>query len=375
MARTAPSAVTEAIGPGQQGAQDGLGGTTAGPADEHLSPLWPFAPGSSPCLPVRHLVAAAAPGKRRAAGGCAILAAAYRGAMGPELAGREYAGHLTDADLRLLVSVAAGAAGTGRAADGSWLRGDQAALLALLEHPGTFDAVMGQGEAAAGWAGLASPFLVFAVFVQRAATELAAAGYVPERTGPRQRVPLFDAPALRDFLAEPARRVFLAELLASFTRVASGRYRFRAGGRMRTRRFSELDPVRLAGLLEAVPRAERPGVYRRLGDVTLFLTGVFPDYAATVVLGPVNAGRLLRAAGLTPAQHERLAEAPAIELLEHLGVRWYRAARDLAPVPTARVTVVGEVADRFQQARRVLNHIADRYLFPPGSPWFTQPAS
>jgi len=111
-----------------------------------------------------------------------------------------------------------------------WLRGDPAALLARLENPGTFAAVMGQDEAAAGWTGLASPFLVFAVFVQRAATELAAAGHVPERTGPRQRVPLFDAGALREFLAEPQRRLFLAELLASFTRVASGRYRSRAGG-------------------------------------------------------------------------------------------------------------------------------------------------
>src|SRR5215467_15024302 len=128
------------------------------------------------------------------------LAAAYRGVMGPELAGREYAGHLTDADLRLLASVAAGAAAAGRAADGLWLRGDPAALLAVLEHPGTFDAVMSQDEAAAGWTGLASPFLVFAVFVQRAAIELAAAGHVPERTGPRQRVPLFDAGALREFL-------------------------------------------------------------------------------------------------------------------------------------------------------------------------------
>src|SRR5690348_7985499 len=223
--------------------------------------------------------------------------------MGPELAGREYAGHLTDADLRLLASVAAGPAGAGRAADGLWLRGDPAALLAVLDYPGAFDAVMGQDERAAG---LASPFLVFAVFVQRAAAELAAAGHVPERTGPRQRVPLFDAPALREFVAEPERRVFLAELLASFTRVASGRYRSRAGGRVRTRRFSELDPVRLAGMLDAVPKAERPGVYRRLGDVTLFLTGVFPDYAATGVLGPVNAARLLRAAGLPAAQHEHL---------------------------------------------------------------------
>jgi hypothetical protein len=286
------------------------------------------------------------------------------------LVGSEYAGHLTDADLALLASVA-----TEWAADASSLRGDPEALLALLEHPGAFRAVCGQDEAAAGWAVSASPFLVFAVFVQRAAAELASMDHVPERTGRRQRVPLFDAPALRDFLGEPARRLFLAELLASFTRVASGRCRVRAGGRTRTRRFSELDPVRLAGLLDAVPQAEWPGVYRRLGDVTLFLTGVFPDYATAHALGPVNSARLLRAARLPVSQHERLAGTPAIELLEHLGAGWYRAARDLAPAATARMTVVGEVADRFRQARRVLNHVADRYLFPTANPWFAHPGS
>ncbi len=298
------------------------------------------------------------------------------------LVGREYASHLTDADLRLLASVADAPAdtgwpsgGRGPAADASSLRGDLAALLRLLEHPGVFHAVLGQDDTAPGRAVPASPFLVFAVLVQRAAAELASMDHVPERTGPRQRVPLFDAPALRDFLAAPARRLFLAELLASFTRVASGRYRVRAGGRTRTRRFSELDPVRLAGLLDAVPQAERPGVYRRLGDVALFLTGVFPDYATARALGPVDAARLLRAAQLPPAQQERLAGTPAIELWEYLGARWYRAACDLAPVATARLTVAGEVADRFRQARRVLNHLADRYLFPAGNPWFAQPGS
>jgi hypothetical protein len=232
------------------------------------------------------------------------------------LVGSEYADHLTDADLGLLASVAA--ADTGTAADASSLRSDPVALLRLLEHPGAFRTVLGgtvlsgPGGTAPGQAVPASPFLVFAVSVQRAAAELASAGHVPERTGPRQRVPLFDAPALRDFLAAPARRLFLAELLASFTRVASGRYRARVGGRMRTRRFSELDPVRLAGLLEAVPPAERPGVYRRLGDVTLFLTGVFPDYATAHALGPVNAARLLRA-----AQPARLAAGPPRRLARH----------------------------------------------------------
>ncbi len=294
--------------------------------------------------------------------------------------GREYASHLTDADLRLLVSVTGAPAGAGQlggagdAVDLSWLRGDPETLLRLLEHPGLFRAVLGAEDAARGWAVPASPFLVFAAFVQQAAAELASVDHVPERTGLRQRVPLFDAPALREFLGDPARRLFLAELLASFTRVASGRYRVRVGGRMRTRRFSELDPVRLAGLLDAVSQAERPGVYRRLGDATLFLTGVFPDYASTHALGPLDAGRLLRAARLPSSQQERLASSPAMELWEYLGARWYRAARDLAPADTARVVVVGDVADRFRQARRVLNHLADRYLVSPDQSWFEQPS-
>ncbi|HUY52857.1 MAG TPA: hypothetical protein VMV92_45355 [Streptosporangiaceae bacterium] len=307
--------------------------------------------------------------------------------MDGALVGGEYAAHLTDSDLKLLAAAAAAPAPGGSVpaaavlpadADGGWLRRAPGAIPGLLSDPRVFEAVFGQpagaGRALPGQAVPVSPFLTFAVAVHRSAAELASMDHVAERTGPRQRVPLFDAPALREFLGSPARRLFLAELLASFTRVASGRYRVRgATGRTRTRRFSELDPVRLAGLLDGVPDAERPGVYRRLGDVSLFLAGVFPDYATLHGVGPVGVARLLRAAQVPAAQHDRLAGAPAIELLEQLGARWYRAASAAAPVRTARLDVVAEVADSFRQARRVLNHIADRYLFAADHPWFAPP--
>jgi hypothetical protein len=318
--------------------------------------------------------------------------------MDGALVGREYAAHLTDTDLKLLVSAAGAPAPGGPApggpsgpvpvlpadADAGWLRRDPAAIAGLLGDPRVFEAVFGWPVSGGGdqnrpprpgQAVPVSPFLTFAVAVHRSAIELASMGHVAERTGPRQRIPLFDAPALREFLGSPARKLFLAELLASFTRVASGRYRVRGGGgRTRTRRFSELDPVRLAGLLDGVPDAERPGVYRRLGDVSLFLAGVFPDYATLYGVGPASVARLLRAAQVPAAEQERLATVPAIELLEQLGARWYRAAYGLAPVRTARLDVVADVAGRFQQARRVLNHIADRYLFTADHPWFAPPA-
>jgi len=270
-----------------------------------------------------------------------------------------YADYLTDADLRLLAGVVGLAAGAmARLAD------DPAAIEALLADQRVFEAVFGVTDP--GEMVLVSPFLAFGVAVHRAVADLAAMDYLPERSGLRQRIPVFDTPELRDFLGSAQRRLFLAQLLASFTRVASGRYRA-AGGRARTRRFSELDPVRLAGLLDVVPEDSRPGVYRRLGDVSLFLAGVFPDYSAMHALGPVDVSRLLRSARVPVRERDDLAAAPALDLLEYLGARWYRAALATAPVRTAGLDVVGEVAERFRQARRVLNHLADRYLVAGGT--------
>src|SRR5258708_2414925 len=211
----------------------------------------------------------------------------------------EYTEHITDADLRFLAGVAGAPAGHAEA-EAARLRRDPDAVAALLADPRAFEAVF--GAASAGEPVLASPFLAFAVAVHRAAADLASVGYVPERSLARQRVPVFDAPELRDFLGSDARRLFLAELLAPFTRVASGRYRVTSGGRSRTRRFSELDPVPLAGLLDAVPEQSRPGVYRRLRDVAPFLSGAFPAYVPGPPLVPGAPPRLPRGPPGPPAQ-------------------------------------------------------------------------
>jgi hypothetical protein len=306
--------------------------------------------------------------------------ASYGDHMDGRLVGSGYADHLTDPDLELLATVAEDTSARAAATAAAWLRAHPETLPRLVGDSRVFQAVFGP-QAPAGAtarAALASPFLIFAVAVHRAAADLATMDHVPERSM-RQRVPLFDASELRDFLGSAARRLFLAELLASFTRAASmpyqaGRQPGRAGRGVRGRRVSELDLVRMAGLLDAVPEAERAGVYRRLGDVALFLTGVFPDYAAAHALGPVSATGLLRAAQVPEQRRDQLAAAPAIDLFEHLGAQWYRAAWGLAPARTARLAVVAEVAERFRQARRVLNHITDRCLFPQGNPWFVPPA-
>jgi hypothetical protein len=264
-----------------------------------------------------------------------------------------YRQQLTDSDRRLLKSAA----------------GPEVPVSVALGSPALEAAVFGPDESAGIWVGV-SPFLALATAVHRTAVALETATFVDERWAPRVRIPVFDVAALRVLLSEPARRYFLVELLASYTRVASGVTWTRTTRGWRRRRFSELDPGRLAGLLEVVEVDERPGIYRRLGDLALFLLGVFPDHPPALSGGAAT-DRLLRVSGI---RTDRAADLGPHALLELLGARWYSAAVASAqaggrPVTTT-LAVAGHMADHFRDARRVLNAVTDRYLFPLREQWF-----
>lgn len=269
--------------------------------------------------------------------------------------GSEYADHLTEADLQVIASAA------DRRMTADELRRDPGTVLALFDRPEVFHAVFNAESREPGRLIRVSPFLVFAVALHRFASELSALA--------RQRARLDDVARLRAFLDSLARRLFLAELLTSFT-VAG--YRVHIGDAAEVQRGTGLDPASLSRMLDEVPAPERPGIYRRLGDVTLFLAGVFPDRAVRQVFGQVQPEALLAVLGQGPSGQDT-GSSPGISMLERLGSRWYRAACELAPVRSTRLAVVAEVADRFSEARRVLNQVARRYLFPADLPWFRPP--
>jgi hypothetical protein len=286
--------------------------------------------------------------------------------------GTAYLEHLTEADLSILGPVV----DPPPAEDASaYLRTHPELVEEALGSPAAFELVLGT-EVADELLVHASPFLVFAVAVHRTVDELGRTTFVEERVTPRLRVPVFDAGQLREFGVDPARRYFMVEHLTSYTRVMSGPVWTRRRGRWRRQRFSELDAARLAATLDAVPESDRPGIYRRLGDLALFLTGVFPDHSAARTVHPIELERLLRSLPLagspapTLADVEQLAgDRGAAGLFEWLGPRWYRAAADRTPV-TALSRLLGDLATRFDDARRFLNHLTDRYLFPVRNRWF-----
>jgi hypothetical protein len=290
--------------------------------------------------------------------------------------GTRYLEHLTEDDLRFLAD-AASDEGPGREIAPAHYRAHPELVERALAADATFTRTFDQAPEAPGLAMPVSPFLVFAVIVQRGVADIREARYTAERIGPRRRVPLFDVAQLRDFCADSDRRLFVVEHLASYTRVASGPVWVRRGNRWRRQRFSEIDPGRLAAMLGVVSEREHPGIYRRLGDLALFLAGVFPDHVTGRELHPLELERLLRSvSGRAPLRAEDveqiLGSRGSAGLLEWLGPRWYRQAAAGTPVP-GLARLLDDVAARFEAARRFLNFVTDRYLFPRRDRWFPAP--
>jgi hypothetical protein len=125
----------------------------------------------------------------------------------------------------------------------------------------------------------------------------------------------------------------------------------------------------LAELLEAVSPGQRPAVSRRLGDLALFLSGVFPEHAARHPLQPREVDVLLRLLGGPGPGEVIRSSAPdkGLWLLEWLGRRAYGVTAEWSP--RAEPDLV-EVAEAFGRARRVLNLVTARYLYPSRGRWF-----
>src|SRR6266480_3130558 len=104
-----------------------------------------------------------------------------------EAAAPGYGDYLAEPDLRLLSRAAGLPYGSLRG-----LADDPVIIEGLLADQRVFDAVF--GPSSSDVAVLVSPFLAFGVAVHRAVADLAAMGYLPERSGPRQRIPVFDTP-------------------------------------------------------------------------------------------------------------------------------------------------------------------------------------
>lgn len=196
-----------------------------------------------------------------------------------------------------------------------------------------------------------SPNLLFSVLIHRAASHLRTAPYLDEWVGVGARLPVYDVEGVHDFLTDSARLMFLTDLLCAFVDPPS----------LPMPLEDPLDLAAIAMWLDVVGDDHRVTLLKRMGDVALFLAGVFPDRTGSRPIEPVVAESLGRTVGLSSDEVLSLCEASGmagLDAYERLGSEWYGAASELTTSP-----LVADVARRFPSARRVLNHVADRFLF------------
>jgi hypothetical protein len=155
------------------------------------------------------------------------------------------------------------------------LRDDEAFIEAMLADPRLFERVMADEAIGLRF----TPTLFFHVLLCQAHKDLRQAHYTVELRD-RQKIPVFDSHAVVDLLSERPMRQYLAEMLASFTRIRGFTYPVRVRrGVWYKQRFSDLDIDSLIRLCQSVEEHLRFGVYKRIADVCLFIAGMFPEYA------------------------------------------------------------------------------------------------
>lgn len=270
-----------------------------------------------------------------------------------------YLEHLSDRDLELI----ARATGTERSPEQmrSWLRNNPEEAEDLVAAEELYELIFGPEESGTVFEVGVTPFLAFAVVVNKVARDLSAATFVPEWVGSGQRLPVFGVESMKEFVDDALRRYFLIEFLTSFTKVASGSVWVRTRRGYRRRRYSELDPVGLAEMVDSLPSHQRAAGYRRLGDVSLFLSGVFPDHTNRQQLGDIARVKLARSAGV--GDLEALEESNDVHFFEMVGAGWYdRAVDSDTGLAVSGFSYLRDVAEHFSDARRLLNYLSDRYL-------------
>ena len=202
-----------------------------------------------------------------------------------------------------------------------------------------------------------SPYLMFAVLLRCVYRDLEGQSFVFERDARGKRIPVFEASQAVRLLGDPTMREYLTGMLCSFVRTNTGLLHWRERGAWRKRKFSDVDMDDMIALCHLVEPSFKPRLYKRIADIALFLTGIYPDHTSFFVRRP----------------RSQAARSRTVPDYEREGRRFYAlAAREAEPPWPASVFEM--LAEKFTLAREALNTLNDCYLEPLRARYFDQPA-
>lgn len=210
-----------------------------------------------------------------------------------------------------------------------------------------------------------SPWLLFTVLLRRAVKQLGEERFTIERIGATERIPVFDTDRVATLMRDPALQDYLVDLLSSFVRTESTTVWYRSGRHIRRRTYSDIDVDDMISLAGRVDPEQRFPFYKRIGDICLFVAGIFPEY----VLAGYAPGAGLQA----PIRRGRLRRSlPDYEIEAR---RFYRLAAAHSRAQQAGLSgVLNTLSEHFELARKPLNLISDRYIRLQKGRLFGQPS-
>lgn len=222
------------------------------------------------------------------------------------------------------------------------LRRDQDILDGMLSDSRLFDHLMSNTEQVLSVSGR----LFFTVLLNRARQDLKRQPFTFERDN-RVGVVVFDAAAVFDFLEDRSVRTYLATVLASFVRIETKIVFVRTGaGTIQKMRVSDFDIDSLIEFSRLVDDEQQVYLWKRIGEICLFLIGVLSEY--------VDAQRSLPGGWYRAKTRKELAEC---------GVYYFRAAsRRGRNLPGELEHALSRMSEEFQLATKPLAYISKRYL-------------
>ncbi len=255
----------------------------------------------------------------------------------------------TDADLEFLVETAAPEV-SDKARLRKLIRVDEDLRNAFIEDENTSQKMMTDQKLFLK----ISPRLYFEILLRRTRRELEGTSHTIEKSGVK-KIAVFDTKEVVDLLYRKDILVYLADMLASFIKVEDYTIFYSTEREIwREIRFSDLDIDSLIVFSESVDEESRLGFFKRIGDICLFILGLFPEYVRATCrypfsgeLRPQPAGRVLR----------------SVEDYEEEGRRFYQLAAEHPAVRSMELSEVFNLLhENFNTAKKPLNFIADHYL-------------
>jgi hypothetical protein len=201
-----------------------------------------------------------------------------------------------------------------------------------------------------------SPHFLFTVLLRQVRHDLEKETYILEVDFKGKRIPVFEAPAVAEMLSNKELRDYLAEMLSSFARTNSGVIYWKERGTWHKRRFSDIDMDDMIELAQMIDREMRPALYKRIADIALFLSGIFPDHLAVFA-----------------ARHKtKFSAKRTLKDYEQQGKRFYNLAAEQTDQRDSR-PALATLAEKFTLARWALNTLSDRYVKTLRAHYFQSP--